>query len=268
MHFGNSSMVKDLLKTLFDAAVARAQPEHCVPSHLPPPPQGRTIVVGAGKAGAVMAEAVEDALSSVSESLVVVPYGHKRPCRLINIVEAGHPVPDNAGEKAARKILGIASSLGADDLLVCLLSGGGSALLSLPPTGIILDEKRDLTRELLACGAGIHDINTVRKHLSDIKGGRLAAAAFPARTVTLALSDVPGNDPATIASGPTVGDATSRKDALEILSCGTEIFPCSAEGCPIQITYRVCIVKSCSQISWSASQLHFIILNFNKHIWN
>ena len=217
VHLSDSPEIKSL-RALLDRALSKAYPTTTLVRYLPPPPDGRIVVVGAGKAGAAMAEAVEDALSSVSESLVVVPYGHKRPCRLINIVEAGHPVPDNPGEKAARKILGIASSLGADDLLVCLLSGGGSALLSLPSTGIILDEKRDLTRELLACGAGIHDINTVRKHLSDIKGGRLAAAAFPARTVTLALSDVPGNDPATIASGPTVGDATSRKDALEILS--------------------------------------------------
>jgi len=173
--------------------------------------------VGAGKAGAAMAEALDDALTGVSDSLVLVPYGHERTCRSLNIVEASHPVPDTAGQKGAQRILDLAASLGSDDLLLCLLSGGGSSLLSLPPAGVTLDEKRQITRSLLACGATIHEINTVRKHLSTIKGGRLAAAAFPARTLTLAISDVPGDDPATIASGPTVGDPTTRDEALAIL---------------------------------------------------
>ena len=216
-HLSDSPQIKSL-RALFKCAVSKAYPTTNLAHYLPPPPHGQVVVVGAGKAGAAMAKAVENKLSTVADSLVLVPYGHKRSCRLINIVEASHPVPDNAGEKAARQILDLAVSLGANDLLVCLLSGGGSALLNLPCTGITLQEKRTLTRELLACGADIHDINTVRKHLSDIKGGRLAAAAFPARTVTLAISDVPGNDPATIASGPTVGDPTTRQDALEILS--------------------------------------------------
>ncbi len=216
-HLSDSPEIKSL-RALFECAVSQAYPTTNLAHYLLPPPDGRVVVVGAGKAAAAMAKAVEDGLSTVADSLVLVPYGHKRSCRLINIVEASHPVPDNAGEKAARQILDLAVSLGADDLLVCLLSGGGSALLNLPCTGITLEQKRVLTRELLACGADIHDINIVRKHLSDIKGGRLAAAAFPARTVTLAISDVPGNDPATIASGPTVGDPTTRQDALEILS--------------------------------------------------
>jgi len=206
-----------ILRGLFDSALSKAYPTKALASYLPPTPRGRTVVVGAGKASAAMGQALDDVLTEISDSLVLVPYGHERTCRSVNIVEASHPVPDTAGQKGAQKILDLASSLGADDLLICLLSGGGSALLSLPPKGVTLTEKKEITRRLLACGATIHQINTVRKHLSAIKGGRLAAAAFPARTLTLAISDVPGDDPATIASGPTVGDPTTRDEALGIL---------------------------------------------------
>jgi len=215
-HMSHPTAIK-ILRRLFDSALSKAYPTKALASYLPPTPRGRTVVVGAGKASAAMGQALDHVLTGISDSLVLVPYGHERTCRSVNIVQASHPVPDTAGQKGAQKILDLASSLGADDLLICLLSGGGSALLSLPPKGVALTEKKEITRRLLACGATIHQINTVRKHLSAIKGGRLAAAAFPARTLTLAISDVPGDDPATIASGPTVGDPTTRDEALGIL---------------------------------------------------
>jgi len=205
------------LRSLFDAAVARAYPGDDLVSHLPAIDGGRIIVVGAGKAGAAMAQVVERSVERITAGLVLVPYGHSKPCSRIEIVEAGHPVPDTFGYGGAKKILALATSLGEGDSLICLLSGGGSALLNLPLEGITLDEKRAITRKLLISGATIHEINTVRKHLSRVKGGRLAQAAFPARTITLAISDVPGDDPSTIASGPTVGDRTTRADAIEIL---------------------------------------------------
>jgi hydroxypyruvate reductase len=215
-HMSHPTAIK-ILRGLFDSALSKAYPTRALAGYLPPTPRGRPVVVGAGKASAAMSQALDDVLTQISDSLVLVPYGHERTCRSVNIVEASHPVPDTAGQKGAQKILDLASSLGADDLLICLLSGGGSALLSLPPKGVTLTEKKDITRRLLACGASIHQINTVRKHLSAIKGGRLAAAAFPARTLTLTISDVPGDDPATIASGPTVGDPTTGDEALGIL---------------------------------------------------
>ena len=212
------------LRHLFDVAVQRALPLHNTAAHLPPPPKGRTVVLGAGKAGGAMAQAVEalwpkDAPLS---GLVVTRYGHTppRPAGLpqrIEVVEASHPVPDAAGLQAAERILALAQGLTADDLVLCLISGGGSALLTLPAEGISLALKQDINRQLLASGANIAEMNGVRKHLSRIKGGRLAAACAPARVVTLTISDVPGDDPSIIASGPTVPDASLCSDALAIL---------------------------------------------------
>ena len=205
-----------LLRAMFDAAVAAASPALCVPPDLPLPPKGRTVVVGAGKAAASMAAAVEANWSEPLEGLVVTRYGHSVPCEHIEVVEAAHPVPDEAGRVAARRILELAESVGPDDLLLCLISGGGSALLALPAPGVTLEDKQAVNRELLRCGATISEINSVRKHLSAIKGGRLAAAA-PARVVSLIISDVPGDDPAVIASGPTAPDPTTSADARAIL---------------------------------------------------
>ncbi len=206
-----------LLRAMFDAAVAAAAPAQLIPAHLPAPPTGRTIVIGAGKASAAMAAAFEAAWEGPLEGLVVTRYGHAVPCARIEIVEAAHPVPDAAGEAAARRILALAETAGTDDLVVALISGGGSSLLTLPAAGISLADKQALNAALLASGAPIDEMNAVRKHVSAIKGGRLAAAAHPARLLTLAISDVPGDDPATIASGPTVPDPTTFAEARAIL---------------------------------------------------
>jgi hydroxypyruvate reductase len=206
------------LRSLFDGAVAAASPALCVPPNLPSPPKGRTVVVGAGKAAASMAAAVEDHWSGRLEGLVVTRYGHGVKTRQIEVLEAGHPVPDAAGLEAALRISKLAGSLGPDDLLLALISGGGSALLTLPAQGVVLEDKRALNRDLLRSGASIAEINAVRKHLSAIKGGRLALAAYPARVVSLIISDVPGDDPATVASGPTVADPTSLADARFVLA--------------------------------------------------
>src|SRR5215475_3017432 len=209
---------KQLLRQMFDAAVARAMPDKCVPPFLPKPPKGRTIVVGAGKASASMAKAVEDHWRGGElTGLVVTRYGHRVPCKQIEIVEAAHPVPDLAGREAAERMLRMVQGLGADDLVLCLISGGGSALLTLPAQGLTLQDKQAINRALLKSGANISEMNCVRKHLSAIKGGRLAAACHPAKVVTLTISDVPGDDPAVIASGPTVPDRTTFADALAIL---------------------------------------------------
>jgi hydroxypyruvate reductase len=208
---------KHLLRRMFDAAVARAMPEKCVPPFLPTPPKGRTIVIGAGKAAATMARAVEEHWPGELDGLVVTRYGHHAPCKRIEVVEAAHPVPDLAGREAAERILRMVQGLGADDLVLCLISGGGSALLTLPAPGLTLQDKQAINRALLKSGANIAEMNCVRKHLSAIKGGRLAAACHPARVVTLTISDVPGDDPAVIASGPTVPDVTTFADALAIL---------------------------------------------------
>ena len=206
-----------LLRDMFDAAVNAAQPALCLPAHLPPPPAGRTVVIGAGKAGGAMARAVEDNYSGPVEGLVVTRYGHAVETKHIEVVEASHPVPDEAGADAARRILELAHGLQQDDLALCLISGGGSALLSLPAPGLGLDDKQQVTSALLRSGANISEINCVRKHLSAIKGGRLAAACHPAPVVTLAISDVPGDDPAVIASGPTVPDPTTFAEARAVL---------------------------------------------------
>jgi glycerate 2-kinase len=207
-----------LLLDMFQAAVNAAAPALCVPMHLPPRPKGRTIVVGAGKAAASMAAAVEAHWNGPLEGLVVTRYGHGVPCKYIEVVEASHPVPDEAGPKAARRILDKVSGLTADDLVLVLISGGGSALLALPAGDISLADKQVINRALLKCGAHIAEMNTLRKHLSAIKGGRLAVAAAPAKVVTLAISDVPGDDLSVIASGPTAPDASTRTDALAVLT--------------------------------------------------
>jgi len=206
-----------LLRQMFDAAVARAMPDQCVPRYLPKAPKGRTVVVGAGKAAATMAKAVEDHWAGELDGLVVTRYGHRAPCRRIEVVEAAHPVPDLAGREAAERILRLVQGLSAEDLVLCLISGGGSALLTLPAPGLTLQDKQAINRALLKSGANIAEMNCVRKHLSAIKGGRLAAACHPARVVTLTISDVPGDDPAVIASGPTVPDRTTFADALAVL---------------------------------------------------
>lgn len=208
---------REFLHGLFQAAVDAAQPALCLPPHLPTPPKGRTIVIGAGKASAAMARVVEQNWDGPLSGLVVTRYGHAVPCDRIEIVEAAHPVPDAAGEAAARRILQIVQNLTPDDLVLCLISGGGSALMTLPADGLTLDDKQAVNRALLRSGANITEMNCVRKHLSAIKGGRLAVAAAPAKVVTLSISDVPGDDPAVIASGPTVADPTTFGEARAIL---------------------------------------------------
>jgi glycerate 2-kinase len=209
-----------LLLDMLKAAIKAALPEHCLPPHLPPPPKGRTIVVGAGKGSAAMARAVEQhwpKRGGKLSGLIVTRYGHAVATKGIEVVEAGHPVPDEAGRAAAARILRMVQGLTADDLVLCLISGGGSALLTLPALGLTLADKQAVNRALLKCGAAIGEMNCVRKHLSAIKGGRLAVAAWPAPVVTLMISDVPNDDPSVIASGPTVADPTTAADALAIL---------------------------------------------------
>ena len=206
-----------MLFSLFRAAVEAADPMRIVPPHLPARPRGRALVIGAGKASAQMARAVELNWPGPLEGLVVTRYGYKVPTDRIEIVEAAHPVPDRAGLDAAARILQLVRGLSADDLVLCLISGGGSSLLPLPANGLTLADKQLVNRALLRSGATISEINSVRKHLSAIKGGRLAAACAPARVVTLLISDVPGDDPSVIASGPTVPDPTTSADALAIL---------------------------------------------------
>ena len=207
----------DLLRTLFDAAVAAADPARAVAPVLPPAPRGRTLVVGAGKAAAVMAAAVEAAWERPIEGVVVTRYGHAAPTRRIVVREAAHPVPDAAGLAAARHIAALTTGLTTDDLVLALWSGGGSALMPMPLPGLTLEDLQDVNRALLASGAAIHDINCVRKHLSQLQGGRLGARCAPARVVSLLVSDVPGDDPADIASGPCSADPTTCADALRIL---------------------------------------------------
>ena len=210
-----------LLRQLYDVAVASALPARVLAAHLPPPPKGRTLVLGAGKAGGAMAQALEAARPADAplSGLVITRYGHVPPGyrpRRLRVVEAAHPVPDAAGLAATEALLAMTRGLTADDLVICLISGGGSALLSLPAPGLALADKQAVNRALLDSGASIAEMNCVRKHLSAIKGGRLAAACAPARVLTLAISDVPGDDPAVIASGPTVPDATTCADALAL----------------------------------------------------
>jgi hydroxypyruvate reductase len=208
---------RDFLRQLLDAAIASAQPAICVPAHLPPAPRGRTVVLGAGKASAAMARALEDHWPGPLTGLVVTRYGYEVPCERIEIVEAAHPVPDAAGEAAAARMRAMVRGLHPEDLVLCLISGGGSALLPAPIEGLTLAHKQAVNRALLQSGATISEMNCVRRHLSAIKGGRLAAACHPARVITLAISDVPGDNPCDIASGPTVADPSTCADALAIL---------------------------------------------------
>jgi glycerate 2-kinase len=214
---GDAAASRALLRRMFDAAIGAAQPALCVPPHLPQPPRGRLVVIGAGKASAAMARAVEDNWAGELSGLVVTRYGYDVPCRRIEIVEAAHPVPDAAGLAAAGRILSLVQGLDREDLVLCLISGGASALLVLPLPGLTLDDKQTVNRALLKSGATIGEINCVRRHLSAIKGGRLGAACHPAQLITLLISDVPGDDPVDIGSGPTVADPTTCADALAIL---------------------------------------------------
>lgn len=208
---------EQLLRDAFAAAVDAARPERCVPPALPPRPAGRTVVIGAGKAAASMARAVESHWDGELSGTVVTAQGHAVACERIEVIESGHPVPVEAGRRAAERVLSRVQGLGPEDLVLCLISGGGSALLPLPADGLSLEDKQAITRALLRSGATIGQINTVRRHLSRIKGGRLGAACHPAQLVTLAISDVPGDDPFDIASGPTVADPTTCADALAVL---------------------------------------------------
>ncbi|HEC90946.1 MAG TPA: glycerate kinase [Alphaproteobacteria bacterium] len=219
-------MNAEFLKALFDKAVEASDPASVMPPFIPSPPPGRLVVVGAGKAAALMARTVEKNYSGPISGLVVTRYGHNVPCEYIEVVEASHPVPDAAGEAAARRILDAVRGLDENDLVLCLISGGGSALLSLPAEGLSISDKRAVNEALLRSGANITEMNCVRKHLSAIKGGRLAAAAWPAPMLTLAISDVPGDDPSVIASGPTVGDPTTLADVEKVIGkYGIELPP-------------------------------------------
>lgn len=214
----NDDQQRQVLRRLFEAAIDAATPSRLIKSYLPAKPKGRTIVLGAGKASAAMAREVDEHMPGEVTGLIVTRYGHAVPCDQIEVVEASHPVPDEAGRSAAQRILKLAEEAGEDDLVLFLISGGASALLSLPAEGISLNDKQALNRTLLESGADITQMNTVRKHLSAIKGGRLAKAAHPAKVVTLLISDVPGDDPAVIGSGPTVPDPSTFADALDIVT--------------------------------------------------
>lgn len=213
-----STTETELLKRMFAAAIAAVDPLQILKPHLPPKPKGRVVVVGAGKAAAAMAKAVEAQWSGNIDGLVVTRYQHGLPCRSIEVVEAAHPVPDEQGQQAARRILEKVKGLTKDDLVLCLISGGGSALLAIPGDGLTLADKQGVNKALLKSGANIGEMNCVRKHLSAIKGGRLAAAAYPAKVVSLLISDVPGDDPSVIGSGPTVADPTTREDAMAVFA--------------------------------------------------
>jgi hydroxypyruvate reductase len=205
------------LKRLLDAAIAAADPAACLPPFLPPSPKGRTIVIGAGKASAAMAAVVDERMPGPLSGLVITRYGHGLSTRRIEIVEAAHPVPDERGLDAARRIAAMVQGLNADDLVLCLISGGGSALLAAPPAGLSLADEQEVNRQLLSSGAPISAMNCLRKHLSMLKGGRLAALGYPAHILSLIISDVPGNDPSLVASGPTVADPTTSAEALAIV---------------------------------------------------
>lgn len=209
---------RDLFAAMFDAAVAAADPARIIGQFLPARPKGRVVVVGAGKASAQMAAAFEAAWDGPLEGVVVTPYGYGCPCRAIEVLEAGHPLPDRAGLEAARRMIDAVGGLTAEDLVVALVSGGGSALLPAPPPGLSLADEIALNEALLASGAPIAAMNAVRKHLSTIKGGRLALAAYPARVASLIVSDIPGDDPALVASGLTVADRLGRQDALSAIA--------------------------------------------------
>lgn len=220
---------REFLRFLFDAAVVAASPAACMPLWLEDRPRGNVVVVGAGKAAASMAAIVEQQWAAPLSGLVIVPYGHSASCDQVEVVEAGHPVPDDNGVAATRRILGLVSGLGADDTVLCLLSGGGSSLLCAPAEGITLAEKQAETQALLRSGAAIHEINARRRELSAVKGGKLAKACAPATVITLIISDVPGNDPSVVASGPTIVDAVSARDAdVRILATSDDALQAAA----------------------------------------
>lgn len=219
---------QNFLKSLFESAVDAADPARIIPQNLPAKPKGRTIVVGAGKASAAMAKVFEDVWDGDLTGLVVTRYDYGVDCSRIEILESAHPVPDAAGLQAATRMLEFVSGLNEDDLVVALISGGGSSLLPLPPASIGLEGKAAVNDALLKSGATIHEMNCLRKYMSTIKGGRLAEAAHPARVVSLVLSDIPGDDPALVASGPTIPDGTSRADALAIVDRYKMSLPASA----------------------------------------
>lgn len=208
------------LRSLYQTAVDAVSAEKCLPAFLPPPPKGRTIVIGAGKGAAAMAKVVEQHWRGNADQLtglVVTRYGHGATCKKIEVIEAAHPVPDAAGQQAAARILQMVQGLTADDLVLCLISGGGSSLLALPAANITLEQKQAINKALLKSGASIGEMNCVRKHLSAIKGGRLGLACAPAQVVTLLISDVPGDEAGVIASGPTLPDPTTCEQSLAIL---------------------------------------------------
>ena len=227
--FASRDTTRTWLYRLAQAAVSAVHPASLLPGRIPEPPAGRTVVVGAGKAAAAMAQALETAWQASHpdaplSGLVVTRYGHAEVCQQIDVLEASHPMPDDLGEQAAQRMLEAVHHLGEDDLVIALVSGGGSSLMSLPAPGLTLRQKQTLTKALLRSGAPIREINTVRRHLSAIKGGRLAAAAHPARVITYLISDVPGDKPSLIASGPTLPDDSTPADALAILEArGIEI---------------------------------------------
>ncbi len=205
------------LKRLFEAAVAAALPERSIGAHLPEPPKGRTVVIGAGKGAAQLAQALERAWDGPLSGVVVTRYGYGVPCERIEVLEAAHPEPDAAGLEATRRLFAAVEGLGPDDLVIALIAGGGSALLPCPPDGMTLEDEIAVNRALLASGAPISEMNALRKHLSGIKGGRLAAAAHPARVASLIVSDIPGDDPALVASGPTVPDPVGPDAARDVV---------------------------------------------------
>ena len=214
----NTFEPRQFLLDLYASAVDAVSAEKCLPAYLPQPSKlGRTLVIGAGKGAAAMAKAVEDNWPGTITGLVVTRYGHGVACKQIEVIEAAHPVPDEAGRQAATRILQMVQGLTENDVVLCLISGGGSSLLALPSVGISLEQKQRINKALLKSGATISEINFVRKHLSAIKGGRLALACLPARVVTLLISDVPGDDPSIIASGPTLPDSSTCLDALDVL---------------------------------------------------
>jgi glycerate 2-kinase len=267
---------RHLLKAMFDAAIGAASPKLRIPAYLPASPKGRTVVVGAGKASAAMAKAVEDLWPGPLTGLVVTRYGHAVPCKRIEIVEARHPVPDESGHRAAKRILEMVQGLGPDDLVLALISGGGSSLLSLPATGLTLEDKQAVNAALLRSGASISEMNVVRKHLSAIKGGRLAAAAYTARLVTLVISDVPGDDPAVIASGPTVPDSSTFAEARAVLEkyriteprSAIEHLKRAADETPKQGAPRLC-VRATSHRPTARSQVlqNLIVIQLSQSTW-
>jgi glycerate 2-kinase len=220
---------RQFLLDLYSTAVDAVSAAKCLPQYLPKPPKGRALVIGAGKGAAAMAKAVEDHWQGDISGLVVTRYGHGADCKRIEVVEASHPVPDEAGRKAAARMMEMVQGLSENDLVLCLISGGGSALLALPADGITLEQKQAINKALLKSGAAISEMNCVRKHLSAIKGGRLALACAPARVVTLLISDVPGDDPGIIASGPTLPDPTTCEQALAILKKYNIVVPDNIE---------------------------------------